>query len=94
MNQRQRLVEFCRESRRGTPPAGNILDRGTLLEVLGMLLAAHLERTAPEGEPERVVAGNNGYYTVPAKAPPAWSPEMADETAKELATLIGYVEES
>ena len=91
--QTSELVAFCRERMRGTPPAGNIMDRATLIEVLEMLLESHLERTAPQGTPERVISGESGYITVPAQPAPPWDPSACDMTALELATLLGYLQD-
>jgi hypothetical protein len=87
------LIDWARLQRRDGTPDGDIGDRVVLVDVLTQLLDEHLERTAPQGTPPRSVEAPSGFYTLPAQPPRPRKPQDADETAKQLATLIGYIEE-
>jgi hypothetical protein len=89
----QELIDWCRLNRRQGNPDGAISDRVLLIDVLAQLLDEHLERTAPEGLPARTVETPEGYTTIPARPAPLRRPPDTDETAKQLATVIGYLQD-
>lgn len=73
------------------PPAGNILDAATLVENLTVVLEQHIE-TLREKHPRQAMRwdGNSGRM-VPDGPPPDPFDPSAEETARALALLIGYI---
>jgi len=88
------LISHCRSERGDTlPPAGSILERDTLLANLQAVLEGHCERVRDKWPRQKMRYDlNNGRQVPDADAPPAFDLRL-DETACELATLIGFVED-
>ncbi len=89
-----RLVKLARQHRDGAPPADDILSAPVLLSVLRALLEKHLQDTEPEPIPEHIERYASGDVTIPEQpAPERAALEDFTQTARELATLISYIEE-
>jgi hypothetical protein len=89
----QELIAYCRTTRQGKPE-GDIRSPAVMRDVLTMLLEDHMARlpASVQRETSGVYDSLNGRVVRAAPDPPPPDPKN-DATARELATLIGYLED-